>query len=85
MARRAVWTRVCTGVVWSDLTSLPRKAWRSLQPTKGKQAARGGCFDVRSSENPVGASEEGKNCSLHFLLFEISHAMKQVAVRKGEV
>ncbi len=40
---------------------------------------------MRSSENPVGASEEGKNCSLHFLLFEFLHAMKQVAVRKGEV
>ena len=40
---------------------------------------------MRSSENPVGASEEDKNCSLHFLLFEFLHAMKQVAVRKGEV
>ena len=37
-----------------------------------------------SSENPDGASEEGKNCSLHFSFLEFLHPMKQVAVRKGE-
>jgi hypothetical protein len=37
-----------------------------------------------SSENPEEASEEGKNCSLHFLPLEFLHPMKQVAVRKEE-
>jgi len=32
------------GVGWSDPTSLPRKPWRSLQPTKGKQAAKAGVW-----------------------------------------
>jgi len=55
-------------VVWSDPTSLPRKPWRSLQTTKGKQAAKEACGAAASSENPVGASEEGKNCALRFWL-----------------
>jgi hypothetical protein len=37
-----------------------------------------------SSENPVGASEVGKNCSLHFSLLFFLHLVKQVSVRKRE-
>ena len=55
----------------------------SLQPNKWKQAAKEACCAAVSSENPDGAGEEGKNCSLHFALLQFLHPMMQVAVRKG--
>jgi hypothetical protein len=55
-----------------------------LQPYGWKQAAKGACCAAGSNENPVGASEEGKNCLLHFLPLQFLHPMKQVAVRKRE-
>jgi hypothetical protein len=69
----------------SDPTSLPRKPWRSPPcPTNGsRQQEEAGCAAV-SNENPEGASEEGKDCSLHFSLLQFLHVMKQVAVRKKE-
>ena len=51
---------------------------------KWKQAAKEACCAAVSSENPDGAGEEGKNCSLHFALLQFLHPMMQVAVRKGE-
>ena len=42
------------------------------------------CCAAVSNENPDGASEEGKNCSLQFSLLQFLHPIKQVAVRKGE-
>jgi hypothetical protein len=63
-----------------------RETVTSPPPNKWKEAAKGGaCCDARSSENPGGTSEEGKNCSLHFLPLKFLHPMKQVAVgkRKG--
>jgi hypothetical protein len=42
------------------------------------------CCAAVSSENPDGASEEGKNCSLHFSALQFLHPVKKVAVRKGE-
>ena len=52
------------------------------QPTNGSRQQKEARCDVRSSENPGGTSEEGKNCSLHFLSLKFLHPMKQVAVRK---
>ena len=54
----------------------------SINGSRQQKDAR--CAPV-SSENPDGASEEGKNCSLHFLPLKFLHPMKQVAVgkRKG--
>jgi hypothetical protein len=52
--------------------------------TNGSSQQKEACGAAVSSENPVGASEEGKNCSLHFSPLEFLHPMEQVAVRKRE-
>jgi len=72
---------------WAGATPLRYHGNRGgrSSPRKGSRQQEAACCDARSSENPVGASEEGKNCSLHFSLLQFLHAMKQVAVRKGEV
>ena len=69
-------------------TSLPRKPWRSpslpSSPTKRNRQQKEACCAAVSSENPDGASEERKNCSLHFSSLQFLHPMEQVAVRKRE-
>jgi hypothetical protein len=54
-------------------------------PRKRSRQQKEACGAAVSHESSEGASEEGKNCSLHFLLLQFLHAMKQVAVRKGDV
>jgi hypothetical protein len=54
------------------------------QPTNGSRQQKEACCAAVSSENPLRASEEGKNCSLHFSLHQFLHPMTQVAVRKKE-
>ena len=54
------------------------------RPTNGSRQQKDACCVAVSRENPDGASEEGKNCSLHFSVLQFLHVMKQVAVRKGE-
>jgi len=51
-------------------------------PTNGSRRQRETCCTAESNENSAGASEEGKNCSLHFSPLQFLHLMKQVAVRK---
>ena len=67
---------------WSGATPLRchgNRGGRSRRP-KGSRQQKEACGAAVSSENPEGASEEGKNCSLHFLLLQFLHTMKQVAV-----
>jgi hypothetical protein len=53
-------------------------------PNNGSRQQKKACCAAVSSEDPNGASEEGKNSSLHFSPFQFLHPMKQVAVRKRE-
>jgi hypothetical protein len=53
-------------------------------PTNGSRQQKEACRSAVSNENPVGASEVGKNCSLHFSFLKFLHPVKQVAVRKRE-
>ena len=53
-------------------------------PTNGSRQHKEACCAAVSNENPVGASEVGKICSLHFSLLQFIHPVKQVAVGKEE-
>ena len=53
-------------------------------PTNGSAQPKEACCAAVSDENPDRASEEGKNCSLHFSLLQFIHPVKQVAVGKEE-
>jgi hypothetical protein len=52
--------------------------------TNGSRQQKEACCAAVSDENPDRASEEGKNCSLHFSLLQFIHPVKQVAVGKEE-
>src|SRR6266576_6184978 len=66
MARRAVWTRVMhrSGLERPHFVATETVAVAPDHERSRQQEAT--CCDAVSSENPGGASEEGKNCSLRF-------------------
>src|SRR6266851_10193305 len=68
---------------WAGATPLRchgNRGGRSSPPTGSRQQKKA-CGAAERRKNSDGASEEGKNCSLHFSFLQFLHAMKQVAVR----
>jgi len=82
-ASNASWTGMPNSMM--ILVSLPvASSWLDTGKTPtGSRQQNKACGAAERRKNSDGASEEGKNCSLHFSLLQFLHPMKQVAVREA--